>query len=261
MLSFYQSLEFDLPGALTEELAKLFDDMPQGKLNAATIDEHVDSDAQGVYQLFVDTKLVYIGKTDADAGLGKRLLRHSAKVASRKNLSPALVTFKAVRVYVFTVMDLEGLLIKYYERKASSKAEVKEILAWNRSGFGSNDPGRNRDTSEVKVDHFDAPYPIDLDLKIKVPHAGVETSVATILFELKNELPYVLRFQTSAPKKKTPHPELVSATVVLKTGSTSVRNVLRQIASALGAAWQITVLPGYIILYKESVIYVHAMRL
>ena len=260
MSNFYESLEFDLPVALTERLIELFDGMPQGKLSAATIKEHVEADAQGVYQLFVDSELVYIGKTDADAGLGKRLLRHATKVASRKNLKPAAVTFKAVRVFVFTVMDLEQLLIKHYEGKASTNELGKRGLAWNHSGFGSNDPGRNRDASAVKSDHFDALYPIDLDYKITMPHAGTPTSVSDVLIHLKSKLPYLLRFESAATKKAS-HADFEAAKVTLAKRVDTVRSVLKQIAAALGPQWQLTPLPGYIILYKENTKYKHAISL
>src|SRR4051812_27375677 len=102
-------------------------------------------EAQGVYQLSLDGVVVYIGKTDADAGLKNRLTRHSYSIQQRSNLDPSHVTFKAVRVYVFTAMDLETQLIRHYGG-----------ASWNSSGFGSNDPGRNRDHTKLKHDGFDA---------------------------------------------------------------------------------------------------------
>ncbi len=249
-MKFYESLEFDLPAALTERLVGLFDEMPRGVLNPTTI-RHVGADAQGVYQLFVDAELVYIGKTDADAGLGKRLLRHASKVAGRKNLDCKSVSFKAIRVYVFTVMDLEQLLIAHYKKVIGTNRSGEKALAWNNSGFGSNDPGRERDTSEVKADHFDAQFPIDLDHTITVPDAGTATSIAVVLAHLKGALPYLLRYQ-SAVGKRGPHADLVSTYVTISKRTDTVRSVLKQIAVALGSKWQVTALPGYIILYKEK---------
>src|SRR5205823_1069268 len=108
-------------------------------------------EAQGVYQLFLGDDLVYIGKTDAEAGLRKRLERHQAKIRHRQGLAPDSVNFKAVRIYVFTPMDLETQLIRHYggERK----------VRWNGSGFGSNDPGRQRDTTSFRAEHFDMIFP------------------------------------------------------------------------------------------------------
>ena len=61
---------------------------------------------QGIYELFLDDgsgpRLVYVGKTDAEAGLLSRLTRHSKKIQHRIGLTPASVLFKAVRVFVFT---------------------------------------------------------------------------------------------------------------------------------------------------------------
>ena len=36
-------------------------------------------------------------------------------------------------------------------------------LPWNHSGFGSNDPGQQRDTTTYKQDHFDTQHPIRLN--------------------------------------------------------------------------------------------------
>ncbi len=129
-------LEFDLPGALLAQLVKTLDEVEAAPL----LPEYVSNipEQQGVYQLFHKTDssldLVYIGKTDADAGLAKRLQRHSRKIQHRRDLVVEDVFFKAVRVYVFTVADLETDLIKHY-------GGVKKV-PWNGSGFGSNDPGK-----------------------------------------------------------------------------------------------------------------------
>jgi hypothetical protein len=111
-------------------------------------------DAQGVYQLLLNDDIVYIGKTDGEAGLKQRLSRHCYTVLHRKNLSTLDVTFKAIRVFVFTAIDLETQLIRHYSRPK---------VAWNNSGFGSNDPGRNRDDTALNSQSFDALYPIDID--------------------------------------------------------------------------------------------------
>src|SRR5262245_12618134 len=108
----YTDFEFDLSSAL---LARLVDVL-EGLDAVPLLEQKVTSvpEAQGVYQLFYREELVYIGKTDADAGLRKRLERHRAKVQHRKGLEPTDVCFKAVRIYVFTPMDLETELIRWY---------------------------------------------------------------------------------------------------------------------------------------------------
>src|SRR5579872_8296 len=116
------SFEFDLPGALLEQLIAVLGGMSGERLTI----EHAGEipDAQGVYQLFLDDKLVYIGKTDAEAGLRRRLLRHARKILNRPTLAEHAVTFKAVRIFVFTAMDLESALIKHYKG-------LGDAAAWN----------------------------------------------------------------------------------------------------------------------------------
>ncbi|WP_155741320.1 GIY-YIG nuclease family protein [Burkholderia territorii] len=242
MVRYFKDLEFNLPSALLNQLTALFEEMVPGPLTNAAL-KWVPEE-QGVYQLFFKNKLVYVGKTDADAGLRNRLLRHSKKIRSRLNLNPRDVKFKAVRVYVFTAMDLEDWLIKYYK-------DVDGDLEWNLSGFGANDPGRNRDKSEVKEDHFDNKYPIDLGLSVEVDQ-GDDRSVANVLRQLKNQLEYTIRFERAGKNSKKAHPELEATHISLKSRRDAVSEILVQIAQAMGAEWQITALSGYVIIYKEN---------
>ena len=154
----YKEFEFDLPEALLSSLVNVFSGMAGAKLaqdNLVGI-----PDAQGVYQLFLNDEIVYIGKTDGEAGLRQRLSRHCYTVLHRKNLITDEVTFKAIRVFVFTAIDLETQLIRHYS---------KPKVAWNNSGFGSNDPGRNRDDTALNSQSFDALYPIDIDCQLPRP--------------------------------------------------------------------------------------------
>ena len=239
----FEELEFDLPSALLSQLVKLFDEMPEGRLEAAAV-QGID-DAQGVYQLFFNGTLVYIGKTDAQAGLRARLLRHSTKIRSRRNLAHDTIGFKAVRVFVFTAMDLEELLIKHY--KAGPTPPI-----WNLSGFGSNDPGRNRDHTVLKIGHFDKSYPIDLDLEVELVTADGWASAAEVLSQLKGQLAYNIRFEGKTSNSKTPHSDLIDTKVYFPSNTDTVVNILRRIKTALGPHWQITALPGYVIAYREK---------
>src|SRR5207249_1811515 len=121
---------------------------------------------------------------------------------------PARVSFKAVRIYVFTAIDLETQLIAHYGGLAR--------VPWNGSGFGSNDPGRQRDTTEYKATHFDAMFPIDIDrpLTISIPLTG---TAASILTTLKNSLPYTFRFESQDRQARQPHPDLAATPITLPT--------------------------------------------
>lgn len=222
--------------------------MNQGPLNDVSVARVPEE--QGVYQLFLDGTLVYVGKTDAEAGLNKRLARHARKIHHRHGLDPGRVSFKAVRVYVFTAMDLEQQLIKHYQHKNIA-------LDWNMSGFGANDPGRERDTTKLKAGHFDLNYPINIDIPIVIPQAGIKAPVSDILAGLKTSLPYTLRYENAGGRVRKPHPDLVANTITIPKSSDTVRNVLLQIKPVLGSAWQITLQPGYITIYCEHKAYPH----
>jgi hypothetical protein len=257
------TLEFDLSSALLNELLVQFGKMSWSPLTSASLADLDITDGQGVYQLGLTESLgpdvhslVYIGKTDAEAGLRTRLARHAAKIQNRIGLNPSDVSFKAIRVYVFTPMDLEQQLIAHY-------TVGKLAPAWTNSGFGSNDPGRQRDTSTLKETHFDYCYPIDTSIQVQLPFAvGTTVRVYEVLDFLKNYLTYTVRFETAAPRSRKPHPDLLSSAVTLTTINDTVENILLTLKPALvnpalGQPWQITVLPGYIIVYKESKKYPH----
>src|SRR5688500_10412284 len=112
----------------------MFGEMSNAGLSKDVINVEVPNE-QGVYQLLHNNDLVCLGNTDADSGLNASLKRLADKIQHRVGLDPALVRFKAIRLYVFTVMDLETELLK------------ANRPPWNGKGFGSNDPGRERDTT------------------------------------------------------------------------------------------------------------------
>jgi hypothetical protein len=237
----YVEFEFDLPSALLGRLIDVFSEIEPAKLDIRTT--QTIPDEQGVYQLFLDEVLVYVGKTDGDAGLRSRLSRHATKMLHRSNLDPSRVSYKAVRVFVFTAMDLEGDLIRHY-------GGVKK-LAWNGSGFGSNDPGKERDTTRVKAQNFDAQYPIDIDRPIEFEIENGET-IALALSRLKGSLPFTLRFEMIAPRSRTPHSDLTDSKLPALRGVTTARKIFQHLVQPLPRGWKITALPGYVIMYKND---------
>jgi len=241
----YVDFEFDLTGALLTRLVDVLDKMDSAIL--APDCYRAIPEAQGVYQLFLDNELVYIGKTDAEAGLRKRLERHASKVQHRQGLDPARVSYKAVRIYVFTAVDLESQLIKHYGGLSA--------LPWNGSGFGSNDPGRERDTTTYKHDHFDALFPIDIDRPLNVDLREQMTAVEAFN-ALKAALPYVFRFEGASPRSRKPHPDLEQTKVSLAGLQTiTARQFIQHVVTQLPSGWQATQLPSHLILYKEDRIY------
>lgn len=233
----YREFEFDLPGALLTHLVQALDTMEAAPLTAENLAQVPE--AQGIYQLFLDGALVYIGKTDAEAGLLRRLSRHRNKTLHRHNLTPEQVSFKAIRIFVFTAMDLETQLIKHYTADTGTD--------WNGSGFGSNDPGRNRD--ESTPGRFDQAFPINIDRPLSEDYSGAHTAAA-VAAKLKAELPYTFRFQTR-PNSRRPHADLEETPVTMPTGAMSARQVLEALVPQLPAGWQATALSAVLILYKE----------
>jgi len=238
-LGAYEELEFDLAGALRERLIEMFVDMTAAPLTAEVVSGIVANE-QGVYQLFHEGQLVYIGKTDAEAGLRARLNRHSLKILNRVGLVPDDVSFKAIRLFVFTVMDLETELLKAGRP------------AWNGGGFGSNDPGRERDTTGIKVTNFDALYPLDINRGVQITIApGTPVSAEEALVAIQRSVPWKLRRQNLGGKSRKPHPDLAATMVKLSSPQGSPWELLSEVVRQLPAHWQATALKSHVILYKE----------
>lgn len=243
----FKDFEFDLPGALRAELISLFDGMKTAPLRS--IAKAKLPEAQGIYQLFHEGLLVYVGKTDAESGLRTRLTRHAQKVMHRPTLKGA-VRYKAVRIMVFTAMDLETQLIGHYRALNTGAA------TWNGSGFGSNDPGRQRETTNRQPDGFDNNHPINIDLPGEYLAPG-SMPVATALANLKSTLPYTLRYETlrderGRAQRGQPHVELLNTNVVIPAFPHTVRELMQAIRSGLGSKWQATLFASHVILYREK---------
>lgn len=247
-MSGYVEFELDLPGALLSQVVDEFERMDDAELTPTNISQ-IATNAQGVYQLFYDGERVYIGKSDAEAGLYTRLSRHAKKVVDRHNLDSSLVTFKAIRIAVFSAMDLETQLIKHYGRPA-----------WNSSGIGSNDPGRNREQTNKDPQGFDSLYPINIDIPLTFVAAG-GYQISDLLVLLKDNLPYTFRYEVDGPPtgasyRTRPHVDYLNPIRVPRT-NTTMRELMRLVLQALPPGWQATEFVSHVILYKEAVSYVH----
>jgi len=242
----YVEFEFDLPEALLAKLVQVFDHLPEATLLSDVV--NTIPEEQGVYQLFLQSEgkrdLVYIGKTDAEAGLRKRLSRHAEKIQQRMGLDPSLVFFKAVRVYVFTAVDLETQLISHY-------GGTKQV-SWNGSGFGSNDPGVERDTTKFKPDHFETKFPIDIARPTTFPIA-TKGKAADVLRTLKRNLPYLIRFERKSKNSQIAHDDLEGTDVKLDPKKAlTPESVIAQVIKQLPAGWHATLLPSHVIIYKND---------
>jgi hypothetical protein len=198
----------------------------------------------GVYVLFTGGERVYVGK--ASKSLRDRLGQHQRKLSGRCGLD--LETVRFVCVYVDEDLDAaapEKLLIKKYR--------ATDSIPWNTNGFGNKDPGRNRDGSLVKAKHFDARYAINLDVPLQFESST--WSAADLLETIKRDLPYLLRYDNKGQAKTV----LKDTRVSLPNPRLTVRELAGEVIAALPAGWQLTALPGYLILYPETRIYDSAL--
>lgn len=211
------AFELDLMGAVMNQLVPTLDAMASAPLslqNAQAL-----PDAQGVYLLIYDGEVRYVGKTDAEAGLRTRLARHARKFEQRRNVRPEDVQFKAAQILVLTAMDIESRVIAHYGSE------------WNGSGFGSNDPGRERETTNKPEQGFDARFPIDIDTPLDVLEPG-QTTVHEALVALKIALPYTLRFELEPGAKGShsfrlrPHSDLPAAQLTVPAVPLSLRDAM-----------------------------------
>ncbi|MDR7302258.1 Eco29kI family restriction endonuclease [Haloactinomyces albus] len=194
----------------------------------------------GVYELYLRGERVYVGKASDD--LPGRLSQHRRKVSGRAGIELADMGFKCL--YVDEDLEAaapERLLIKEYKKTGSAP--------WNTNGFGSKDPGVERDTTMVKAKHFDALYPADLDLTIQSLEPGLYP-IKKYLQAVKDELPFNLRF----PREKKPYIQEDGSqpSVEVPERALPARELIRMAIEALPEGWQATALPGYVILYRED---------
>ncbi|MGC2374480.1 MAG: Eco29kI family restriction endonuclease [Solirubrobacteraceae bacterium] len=221
--------------ALTDQLRDALHQLEPASLMA----EHLDKiePRQGVYQLYLGGDLVYVGS--ASASLRDRLTEHMWKVAGRQNIAADEVQFTCLYVDEdLTVLAPEERLIRVFQDEGS--------CAWNGMGFGLHDPGRNRDSTVLRDNHFDLAYPIRLDWVCEGIAAGTYT-VLDMLAGLKRELPYNFRYKNDAAARS----EYAFVSVDVPDDNMTALALFELIAAAL-PAYQITSLPGYVIMYKES---------
>ena len=252
----FSLFDFDMPRAVMEQLIEQFDTLNEIELTTEALKElrtfqHQQKSKQGVYMLYYNNALVYVGKTNKS--LVDRLGKHLFKLSGRQGIKPKNLAFKCLYLEEnWRTLTHEEALINHYKGAGSCE--------WNQSGFGNNDPGHDRDTTHWKPEGFDAKYPINPDYEIDVE--ARQWDLYELLTYIKTSLPYLLRFQREDKAKgKTAHPDYRSRTVSITSERMSAGKLLRSVTDALGANWQLTVLPGYMILYKEHREYKNAIEL
>ena len=198
---FRLSITKALGDQLAEELANLTP-APLTEKNIVKLDHQAHTEAlgskSGVYHIYqrppgtAENKLVYVGK--ADNSLSSRLEKHRTKISGRTKISLEQISFKCLYVDEdFSAVAPEKLLIKKYKQVGG--------VPWNANGFGNNDPGRNRDRTTLKKNHFDVLHPIDLGRQIQGIESG-RTTLESLLSNTKKALPYNFRYKEEKAQKK-----------------------------------------------------------
>ncbi|MEU3623809.1 GIY-YIG nuclease family protein [Amycolatopsis coloradensis] len=199
----------------------------------------------GVYQLYEDDILVYVGKAQDTEPLPKRLRQHHDKLGGR--LYVGRMTFTCLYVHEdMHAVSPEQLLITKYRAEKTAR--------WNFMGFGSKDPGKERDTTKVDADHFDATHPINLEVKCEQIKAG-PYKASNLLKYIKSDLPFLFRYEKSYIHEKI--------RVDVPRDAMSADDLFGLIApriSDVNDAWRITALPGYVIMYPKDGPYPHALK-
>jgi hypothetical protein len=194
----------------------------------------------GVYQLYYHGAFVYVGK--AEQSLPDRLSDHLRKISGRANISLDDMGFTAMYVEEdLSAVAPETLLINRYRATGG--------VPWNLAGFGNHDPGRNRDDSRVDEDHWDAIYPINLELPCDGISVGIY-SIGELLRKVKAALPFLFRYQDGNRSVGAQPADYRQRTVTVTHDSPTADEAFSWIADAL-PGWQITALPGYVIMYRE----------
>jgi hypothetical protein len=248
-MPFHASFDLDLALALKEQLVDAFENLEIGPLTRESLAQLEGK--QGVYKLFHKDVLVYVGKADV---LPRRVGEHLTKIEGRLNITAADMGFKCLYVGPnWTTLAPEDALIRYFKTLGEGQCE------WNGNGFGAHDPGRERETTNKPADGFDSKYPIRHDWPCTWIDAR-EWNVLQLLIALKDNLPFLLRYEAESSSYKRGHPDHRAATVTIPASGMAADKILALIAAAM-PGWQATRFPSCMILYKESKVYTYGVKL
>ncbi|MFI8258302.1 Eco29kI family restriction endonuclease [Streptomyces filamentosus] len=229
---YHKDFTLSITKALGDQLAAALDGLDRAPLaeeNIASLKEK-----PGVYQLYLNGDFVYVGK--ADKSLPARLRNHLRKISGRRNISLDEMAFSCLYVAEdFSALAPEQLLISHHKGMGN--------IPWNNNGFGNKDPGRQRDSTVLKQNHFDVVFPIDLDRPIEGLSPG-ETTLHELLETIKADLPYNFRYGKSA--------EFKARSVNVPSAEMTADEVFQLVSAEIPAKWQIIALMGYVIMYDDS---------
>lgn len=238
--------EFNIATPLFEQMCVDFDELEPLPLDEAHLADVAER--PGLYGLHHRGALVYVGKADDSARV--RLRKHMRQLSGRIGISPDEVGFRCLHfAYTWDPFKPEAHMIARYKP------------SWNSKGFGPNDPGRERDTTNLKDDHWHVRFPLNPDYPCDGVPRG-QYDVLELLRLVAKSSPFWVRFQGNREARthagmtqyEEAHNDFGQARPILvMQDRMSARDLLLLAVSALPAPeeWQLTQLPSHLLLYKE----------
>lgn len=148
----FDLFDFDLPGAVTEQLENRLKSMPSSTLTEEVLQQlgtflEQHKLRQGVYQILLKNEVVYVGKA---ANARERLEQHHWKLRGRRNIDMRDVRFRCLVLHPnWSTSAHEDLLIDHYKAQGQAK--------WNGAGFGPK--GRRQWTRRYRAQFVRPPVP------------------------------------------------------------------------------------------------------
>jgi hypothetical protein len=223
---------FDFLTTVSKQLVERLDALPvtpiQANLDALAAFQQQTGFFQGVYVIHEGTTPRYPGKAD---NVHTRLKQHLRKLSGRRNVVLGDVGYKALLLdkSMGTAAN-EEILIRLYE--------AEHDAMWSGGGFGTKDPGKERDTTAPNL--FDRDHPIIADFA--VPNINDQETIGTLFVKMKRGLPYVFRYGKIGTARTTP----IDLTGVPRNAHAVLRGALR----VLPQGWHGAILSYGMVVYN-----------
>ena len=229
---------------ISKQLVERLDSLPLSILDDNSISElkvyqSTNHANQGVYILHLDGSPVYLGKA---GDVAERLRQHRNKLSGRLNVSMDKIGYKAL------------ILDKSMSTAANESVLIAMFRAthhglWNGAGFGTKDPGKNRDTTEPS--RFDSEYPVNSAFGVY----GIDDdeTIASLFAKMKEKLPFVFRFELLG--------DIGNRRLDLRGVPRTAEALLRKSISTFPPGWKGVVVSFGMVVYRTNNSYPHGIEI
>lgn len=232
--------DFNFLETISAQLVETLEKLPPSPLNTRMLGElssfqKLERSKQGVYLLIHNEGPVYLGKANDIHG---RLSAHLRKLMGRLNIDHDRLFFKAILLdRSMSTAANEELLIAAFSKTHRGM--------WNGKGFGSKDPGKNRDRTEPSA--FDQTHPITRKFSVAIDDSE---TVSSLFMKLKRQLPFLFRHE-KLPKA------IADMHLDLRGVPRQAEAVLRYAISKFPSEWHGAILSYGIVVYAGLDAYWH----